>query len=90
MWQMKFPTPRRCLRRYRRYRLLLAARRERARRNHRRWLRHEIARCERLLDRIAEMRGVATGKLKRRLLARFWMRTLVRVAKLDVELMMAP
>ena len=90
MWQMKFPPPRRCLRGYRRYRLLLAARSERARRNHRRCLRHEIARLERLLDRIAEKRDAATGDLKRRVYARLWMRTLVRVAKLDVELMMAP
>ena len=84
---MRLPNPRR-------YRRLLAARRERARRNHRRELRHEIARCERLLDETAEKRdaekvGTETGKIMRRMYARLWMRTLVRVAKLEVELMMA-
>lgn len=86
---MRIPTPRRCLRSYRRYRRLLAARRERARRNHRRWLRHEIARRERLLDEIAERRSAATGEL-RVWYTKMWMRTLVSLGELDVELATAP
>lgn len=79
---MKIPNPRR-------YRRLLAARRERARRNQKRKLRREIATCERLLNEIAVKRHAATGE-ERRLLAREWMRALVKVAKLDVELALVP
>lgn len=79
---MKIPNPRR-------YRRLLAAREERARRNYRRELRRHIARCERLLDSLAERRDAAPKEFKREY-ARLWMMTLKSLAELDVELTLAP
>ena len=78
---MKLPNPFR-------YRRLLAARVERAKRNRLREIRHDIATCEVMLDKLADLRDKATGD-ERYELTRERLRWMALEAQLNVALVLS-
>lgn len=79
---MKLPNPRR-------YQRLLAAREERAKRNRRRKIRHHLATCERMLDKLAAKRDAAINPETRAIYGRERLRWMNLQARLEVALILA-